>query len=292
VTLAASTAGTIVGLASAAAEPVDDPARWVSSDGALPLSRDKPPSKFEIAAGIVAANPFCPRCGDAVPPSARPVDQKLGLPRSSLPLVLLATMESTDPRMSLATIRDRVSSKTAPFCVADEVRPGVALVSVQRGRVVINNAGAREFIDLYEDAPAPKQESKPKPTSGPRPESEALPGARDAIQCANGHCRVDGKFVDELLANPGGLVGQARIRPVAGEARLRGFGFSGIKKNSLPGMLGLKNGDVLTEVNGQELASMDDALKLYTRLRSASHLSATVERKGKTRQITVEIERG
>ena len=75
--------------------------------------------------------------------------------------------------------------------------------------------------------------------------------------------------------------------PVTRDGQPGGFRVARVKKGSLATMIGLKNGDVISEINGSKLGSIDEALGLYQKLRRASHLSVIVERGGAV--ITKEI---
>ena len=117
----------------------------------------------------------------------------------------------------------------------------------------------------------------------------AIDGADDAINCPDENtCVVERAFVEQLMSNPAMLAKQARIVPSQRDGETQGFKFYGIRRGSLPKLLGLKNGDMLTEVNGEEIRSVDKAMSLAMKLRRASNLSVTLVRKGK--QITKEIQ--
>ena len=45
-------------------------------------------------------------------------------------------------------------------------------------------------------------------------------------------------------------------------------------------MIGLLNGDVISAINGLEMNSPDQALLAYTKLKTANHLSVSLERNG------------
>ena len=45
-------------------------------------------------------------------------------------------------------------------------------------------------------------------------------------------------------------------------------------------MIGMQNGDIISSINGLEMTSPDKALEVYTKLKSASHLSLGIERNG------------
>jgi general secretion pathway protein C len=249
-------------------------------------------SKTGIADAIVAHNVFCPTCAPIQPiatPSGGPV--RPGEIRSSLPLQLLATMESEDPLLSLATIRDVQSETLGPYGIQDAVRPGIVIEEIGRGRVVLRNGAQLEYIELGAEVPQPVGPPKvPDEEGEPKGEDEAgIEGAEDAIKCDGENCTVDREFVEKILNNPGMLAKQARVVPAVKDGETRGFKFYGIRPGSLPKILGLKNGDLLTSVNGTELKSLDQAMELYTKLRRASHLSVTIERKGKTIQKEVDI---
>jgi general secretion pathway protein C len=217
--------------------------------------------------------------------------QFVGEAASQLRLQLLATMESDDPTWSMATIRDLDNNSLGPYTANDQLRPGVTIFAVERGRVVLLNQGRREFISLGAEPPppAPVKPVASAPVAKPsgRP-SIALDGAEQAIDCANENsCTVDRKFVDQLMKNPQQLMTQARMYPVTQDGETHGFRVSGVRSGSLATMIGLENGDVVSEINGSKLGTIDDALAMYQKLRRANHLSVTVQRGGAV--ITKEI---
>jgi general secretion pathway protein C len=246
--------------------------------------------KQASASTIVDHNVFCPSCTSTDQAEAPLLADAggegpatSGEVRSSLPLQLLATMESDDPLWSMATIRDLDGDALAPYVANEQIRPGVTLLAVERGRVVLLNQGRREFIELGA-APPPPPPATSKPAAKPKEEAPskiAIAGAEDAIACTDEHtCTVERAFVDKLLATPQQLMTQARMAPVVKDGETAGFRVSGIKKGSLATLLGLENGDVVSEINGQRLGNIDDAIAMYQKLRRASHLSVTVERGG------------
>lgn len=256
--------------------------------------------RYKQATGdkIVEGNPFCPTCSpadeaapEALASGARPLGT--GEVRSSLPLQLLATMESDDPAWSMATIRDLDSNSLGPYVANEAVRPGVTIFAVERGKVILLNQGRREYISLGAEPakpkPAPVQSTrKATKAKSSKGKSVAIAGAEQAIDCSSANsCTVDRKFVESLLANPKQLMSQARMYPVRRDGEPAGFKVSRIQSGSLATLIGLQNGDVLSEINGQKLGSIDDAMGMYMKLRRASHLSVVVERGGAV--ITKEI---
>ena len=252
------------------------------------------PDKTKVAETIKDRNIFCPTCGPAEEIVEGGEEDPLdGQRASSLALKLMATMESTDNRFSLATIFDQDSQIAGVYGPGDTVRPQVLVMSIERGLVYLRNQNVVEYLEL-QDANSPKKRTaKPKAEEVEKPDPRGqryIEGSEDSIDCPNENlCVVERAFVEKLMSNPALLAKQARVIPAMKDGETRGFKFYGIRKDSLPRLLGLKNGDMLMNVNGEELTSMDKAMSLYTKLRHASNLSITIERRGETISKEIQI---
>lgn len=62
-----------------------------------------------------------------------------------------------------------------------------------------------------------------------------------------------------------------------------------IRNDSIFNELGLKSGDIVKGVNGQEIESVDDALKFYNNLKSSSSVQLQIERRGQEKSISYQI---
>jgi hypothetical protein len=269
--------------------------------------------KNKLVQGILGHNLFCPACTKvATPetPGGAPIlaeytgtddpNAFLGGPQpgevpSTLPFRLVATMEASDPKFSWATLRDEETGGAGPYWPGDQIRPGARVISVERRMVHVRNGSALEYIELGVEPPkgiakpvvdpnAKKGEEEPKAAGG-------IEGGAEAIKCESEHvCTIERGWLEGILANPASLAKQARVMPSVKDGETRGFKFYGIRPGSLPKLLNLKNGDLVTAVNGTELKSMDGAMSLYAKLRSASNLQITIERKGETinKEITIQ----
>lgn len=117
-----------------------------------------------------------------------------------------------------------------------------------------------------------------------------IPGTETGITCTDeNHCTVKKDFLEEVLANPAQLARQARIVPAIRDGRSHGYKLYGIRPGSLPKAFGLKNGDLITHVNGHALDSIDRALDLYTKLRTQTKFEITTQRRDQTRVLHIEI---
>ncbi len=232
---------------------------------------------------ILGHNPFCTDCPDAslaTPPEGGPA----GSPPATAgppPVEVLATMEALDPTQSLATIY-APGRGTWAAGVGDSLAPGVLVAAIGPGQLTYARGEATGVLRVGTEPAA--QPPAPTPTQPDAPGDEPpTAGAQERVQCdANHRCTIERGLIDDLLANPSGLGGM-RAFPTG-----EGFKIAGVRRGSLGYSLGLRNGDVLTEVAGKTISSIDDALALLPLLRSASNLNLTLSRKGQP--ITHEID--
>ena len=63
----------------------------------------------------------------------------------------------------------------------------------------------------------------------------------------------------------------------------------GIRPDTLLGVIGMENGDRLEKINGFDMGSPETALEAYARLRTADHLTVTVNRRGQTQNLDFNI---
>jgi general secretion pathway protein C len=82
----------------------------------------------------------------------------------------------------------------------------------------------------------------------------------------------------------------ARVIPHEEDGRVVGVRLYGVRRTSLLGRLGIRNGDMLRTINGFDMTSPDTALEAYTRLRTADKLTLAVKRQNKDMTIEYGIE--
>ena len=86
-------------------------------------------------------------------------------------------------------------------------------------------------------------------------------------------------WVDEQLADFGQLLNDARVIPTKKDGKTY-FMFQYIKKESIYEQLGLKPKDIILEINGFVVDTVDKALKLLEVLQSEREIALMVEREG------------
>lgn len=96
-------------------------------------------------------------------------------------------------------------------------------------------------------------------------------------------------FVNDLLRDPSVLVGQGNVLPTTTADGRSGFRITGARKGTLPRLLGLRSGDVLVSVGGED-ATIDKLLTLRSSFNRLNQIELTVLRHNKPVDLTLVFE--
>src|SRR5213595_1423933 len=154
----------------------------------------------------------------------------------------------------------------AAFCSGEEVSPGVRLDTVERDRIVIVRNGAREAVFMKDAEGGAAGVAVPLP-----PIVQPIGTDRQL---------VDRRQLQQQLGRPE-FLNQALIVPNPDG----GFLVRQVQAGSLYEKLGLRPGDVIKNVNGQPLTSMDDVMRLYQQFGTAQRVLVDVQRQGRTETL-------
>jgi general secretion pathway protein C len=101
---------------------------------------------------------------------------------------------------------------------------------------------------------------------------------------------VDRREVEQATANLSQLITQIRVVPNMGpENQADGFKVFSIRPASLFARIGLRNGDVLKEVNGIPLTGVDQAYQALTGLQGESSIQVNLIRQNEPITLSYEI---
>jgi general secretion pathway protein C len=233
-------------------------------------------------------NMFCSECTPA--PVVANADPS-SINTTSLPLVLLATMVSTKPIDSYATIVNTENQKQGAYSIGDKV-PGASGVvkEIHYKYIDFENNGRVERLVLA-GATAPVVAAAPEqPANTGEPVDDLQASIDNGIKKIDENTfEIDKSLVDKVLANPMAVAKGARVVPAVKNGQPDGFKLYAIRPSSVYAKLGLTNGDTLQSINGFELTSADKALEVYTKLREATQLEVNVTRRGKPMTLKYSI---
>lgn len=262
-------------------------------DAAVVLKRNI----FDSERGDLTLEPL-PESGETV--DGAPMaewDPSSAPPKCSNSLRLVGSvMSPRDPEWSFAAISGTDDGKTMLYREGS-VLDGSKIVAVYPSSVVVSSSsGACQLLMFEEEEPgapkiAKKTPEKPKKSTNPRNAGLTDEELNDGIEkVTDTKFNIQRSLVDKVLANQGSLMKTARVIPHEEDGRVVGMRLYGIRRNSLLGRLGVRNGDMLRTINGFDMTSPDSALEAYTRLRTADGLTLAIKRQNKDMTIEYNIE--
>jgi general secretion pathway protein C len=183
------------------------------------------------------------------------------------------------PKWSIAIIRDNDSQSSGPYSIGAKIRDAT-VDDIDEARVYLDfGNGRREYIDLLDrPEPAPGVAAAAPAAASTDPLSAELD--KGIKKLSEHKYEVQRSTIESLLGNMGSLAKGARIVPEMRDGRPAGFRLFSIRPDGPFAKIGLQNGDVISAINGLEMTSPDKALEVYTKLRTANHLSVGLERNG------------
>ncbi|MBT8452881.1 MAG: general secretion pathway protein GspC [Deltaproteobacteria bacterium] len=200
------------------------------------------------------------------------------------------------PDWSFAAIAGSSDGKTMLYREGSEV-DGSRVMAVHSSSVVMTGStGVCQLLMFEEEettaarAPVAKKPAASKPADA-RSAGLSAEEMTDGIEkISDTKYNIQRSLVDKVLANQGSLMKSARVIPHEENGRVVGVKLYGIRRNSLLGRLGVRNGDMLRTINGFDMTSPDTALEAYSRLRSADKLTLAIKRQNKETTIDYNIE--
>lgn len=194
-------------------------------------------------------------------------------PDTRLNLVLHGVFASDAPGQARAIIAEP-NGKEHSYGIGARLPGGAELAEVYPDRVILLRNGRHETLRLPQRTGASRQ----APVSRARGRSPAARAAQDPSA-------VLAQYRDKINDNPGALLDLVRPEPVTEDGQFVGFRLSPGRQRRLFYQLGLRQGDVVTEVNGQPLDNAQRGIEVLQDLRGADALDVKVRRGG--RQVTL-----
>ncbi len=188
-------------------------------------------------------------------------------PPSPLMLSLIGTF-LTQGQEPYAIIEDKKKNEQEMFLIGDSIFEQATLKKIYLDRVEVERNGKLEVLRLDEIA-------------GNAGAGIVNAGADDFV--------VEEAELDKGLENLPLLLTQARAVPYFKDGRSIGLRLFAIKTGSLYEKVGLKNGDILKTINGNNLGDISQALKLFEQLKQERSINLTLERDKQEREFKYTI---
>jgi len=197
------------------------------------------------------------------------------LEQTDLNLKLWGTVTG-DKRKAYAVIEETKENRQDLYRLGDTVQ-GATVKLILREKVVLRVNGKDEVLEIEEmlgEEKFVKPSKSSKPSRPPRSQNITLKRSQ----------------IDTAVKDINSLMNQVKISPNFDEnGKPDGLVLKSIKPKSIFRKMGLRSGDVIKGVDGKDIESVDDALKLYESLNSSSSLQLQVKRRGELKNINYNI---
>jgi general secretion pathway protein C len=191
--------------------------------------------------------------------------------------IRLKGVYAIDGKTLSAAVVNTGGKRDSAVRVGEEIQPGIRLASVHPDHIIISRAGMPERIDL-------ERRTAALPS---KPGGVDAQGFRLTVAAkGNNAYSLSRTELNNVLQDPRQMnyLGRIGMHPNGGVRLEQAPG------GSLPSKLGLKEGDVIKNVNGQPVNSPGDLARLYQQFATLSQIRAEVIRGGAPMLLTYQIQ--
>jgi general secretion pathway protein C len=250
-------------------EPADFPAS--AEDGSK--SRQKPLAAYApIARRDLFGTAEARRALEALRKEEVDVSE-IPLAAESLRLNLKGTVIGSDGTERVAVIEDQQTRKQGLYREGDRIRNAL-IKSILRNNVVINTGTRDEVLTIN-----PEQRS-----------NGALAGPGAVNGEAGEPTTLSREFLERSLEDLGDVLESVTIRPQRLPDGSTGFRVTRVRPNSVFAKLGLRNNDVVAELNGVPLQSQGELLETIQGLQSGEEVELSVRRGSRMTSFRYRVE--
>jgi general secretion pathway protein C len=190
-------------------------------------------------------------------------------------------------RSSYSIIEDLGAHKQGVYGIDAAVPGGATVKKIEWDRVTLNHNGKEEVLELAsKGALGAGASAKPAPAANPA----AAPTGNGIQSTGENEFQVPRAEVDSALENMSQLFTQIRAVPHFEGGQSIGFRLFAIRRGSLFDRIGLKNGDIITSINGTEMNDPARAVGLIQELRDVSNLRVSAIRNQQPLDLTYNIQ--
>lgn len=220
-------------------------------------------------------------------------------PGGQLDFKFLAAIVTSTPSKNMGFVQ--VDAEPAHWVtVGSDLKYGIKVAVITRTYLKASDGTIKYLWGKEEEKPEPEKKSvavKEHTATRPEPEERAKPasqekGVEGITQTGAWEYQIDRSFLDEQLQDMNKLSRDARVIPNYDResGTYKGFKLIGVRPNSMYRALGIRSGDVILQVNGEEIDSPTKALELFNKLQTSNKIALDVKRRGKTETLVYKIQ--
>lgn len=178
------------------------------------------------------------------------------------------------PAASRAIIQNTSDKTIGTYRIGDVVA-SATVDAIQRDAVILRHQGRHLVLRLHTGAGNDDRGASGREQQRAIAQTAPVTGGPTPLSTQAG-------YVEEVFHN-------VTIEPYRKNNRTQGLRISGLEKVPLAEMFGLKNGDVIRTINGQQLTSKQKAFQVLMKAKTQSRVDIQLLRDGKSKDLSFEI---
>lgn len=201
---------------------------------------------------------------------------------ADLNLRLIGTMVASPSRYSAAYIsEDSDDAEGLSYGIEDTIEDAT-IISIAFDEVTLRRGDdSIETLSMTDEAPAPR-----RPTRTASDDD----GEDGVNKVDDNNYVIDRELVDRYLTDLDAISRLGRAIPHRGsDGEIDGYRLSGVRRRSIGDKIGIKNGDIVHSVNGQDLTSMQGAMAAYQTLQTENNFTFEVTRRGQRQTMSYQV---
>lgn len=186
--------------------------------------------------------------------------------------------------VSFAVFEKTGSAEQDVFRSGQSVFNAGTLLAIEDGKAKLSAGGSEVTFTVFKEEVPSSISGMGEPVELPdTPDGQAATGSgsRYTEKVAENTWVIDQKAVEGSLNDMSRVMTDARLTPKASGGRVEGFLVTEIKPRGIFDAIGLKNGDVLTKINGYDIDSPEKAVQVLSALRGQTNIDLDILRAGK-----------
>jgi general secretion pathway protein C len=215
---------------------------------------------------IVAARLF----GELATDAPAVVEQQEDAPDTQLSLELRGTITATEEGQALAIIAERGGEERVYF-IGDAVPGGASLHAVYLDRVLLRRGGRLEALRLPR---SDESSGERRAAAPPPPRASAVPAQAASVREV---VQQSATVLTEVI----------RPQPVFKDGQQQGYRVYPGRQRQQFAQLGLRPGDLITQINGMALDDPARGMEIFRSLADATSVTVTVDRNGEIEMLTL-----
>lgn len=207
-------------------------------------------------------------------------------PDTRLNLSLLGILAATEDHGSRALI-GTPNGDEKPYSIGDDIVQGASLHSIYPDRILLSRAGALEALRLDKDAPSKATPNRSSHRT--RASRNAATRGGTTTNVTPEAAKLVSRIRDQILADPSAATKFIRVQPASSGGRLQGYRLYPGRDRKAFSAVGLRPGDLVTQVNGIQLNDANTALQMLTQVSQANSVSVVIKRGGKEQTMNLNL---